>query len=131
MLPLVDVTALLDGSDVAAVARQLDQACRRFGFVRVTGHGVPNVARARLTSLASEFFALPDSAKAEIAMERAGAAWRGWFPVGGELTSGVPDGKEGLYFGEELPPDHPVVAAGIPLHGPNLFPAEPGTSDRP
>ena len=41
-------------------------------------------------------------------MARAGRAWRGWFPLGGELTSGVPDGKEGIYFGEELP----AVATG-------------------
>ena len=56
-------------------------------------------------------------------MARAGRAWRGWFPLGGELTSGRPDQKEGLYFGEELPPDDPRVRAGRPLHGPNLFPA--------
>ena len=35
-------------------------------------------------------------------MARAGAAWRGWFPLGGELTSGAADQKEGVYFGEEL-----------------------------
>ncbi len=35
-------------------------------------------------------------------MKLAGSAWRGWFPVGGELTSGLPDRKEGIYVGEEL-----------------------------
>jgi isopenicillin N synthase-like dioxygenase len=35
---------------------------------------------------------------------------RGWFPVGGELTSGVPDLKEGLYVGEES------LSSGVPLH---------------
>ena len=72
---------------------------------------------------ARRFFALPDATKAEIAMGRGGSAWRGWFPVGGELTSGRPDLKEGLYFGEELAPTDPRVAEGRPLHGPNLFPA--------
>src|SRR5205807_2423795 len=33
--------------------------------------------------------------------------------------------KEGLYFGAELRADHPLVLAGTPLHGPNLFPSEP------
>ena len=60
----------------------------------------------------------------EIAMARGGRAWRGFFPVGGELTSGKPDLKQGLYFGEELTADDPRVAAGLPLHGGNLFPED-------
>jgi isopenicillin N synthase-like dioxygenase len=125
VLPLVDVGPLIDGRDSADVTRRLDEACRRFGFVRITGHRVPDELRERLTDLAAQFFALPDTTKAEIAMERGGSAWRGWFPVGGELTSGIPDGKEGIYFGEELAPDDPRVLAGVPLHGPNLFPDVP------
>ena len=42
-------------------------------------------------------------------MPLGGRAWRGWFPLGGELTSGRPDWKEGLYFGTELGDDHPRV----------------------
>ena len=53
-------------------------------------------------------------------MRHGGLAWRGWFPLRGELTSGRPDQKEGLYFGQELPPGDPR-----PMHGPNLFPADP------
>jgi len=45
-------------------------------------------------------------------------------PRRGELTSGKPDLKEGIYFGAELEDDHPLVMAGMPLHGPNLFPAD-------
>ena len=59
-------------------------------------------------------------------MGRGGGSWRGYFPVGAELTLGLPDRKEGLYFGAELPTDHPKVVAGTPLHGPNLFPHLPG-----
>jgi isopenicillin N synthase-like dioxygenase len=66
---------------------------------------------------------LPEARKLEIAMARGGRAWRGYFPIGGELTSGMPDLKEGLYFGEELGADDPRVRAGLPLHGANLFPA--------
>ena len=58
-------------------------------------------------------------------MASGGAAWRGWFPLDGELTSGRPDHKEGIYFGTELGPDHPAVREGRPLHGANLFPATP------
>ena len=36
-------------------------------------------------------------------MDLGGASWRGWFPLHGELTSGKPDGKEGICFGREEP----------------------------
>lgn len=125
-LPVVDLTPLRTGAgDVAATGAAIDDACRRTGFFYVTGHGVPDELGNELERLAREFFALDDAEKAAIAMPLAGRAWRGWFPVGGELTSGTPDAKEGLYFGEELPPDDARVVAGRPLHGPNLFPARP------
>src|SRR6202044_2483132 len=79
---------------------------------------------SQLSAAASEFFALPVADKMEIAMERGGRAWRGYFPVGAELTSGRPDLKEGLYFGAELPAGDPRVVAGLPLHGGNLFPRQ-------
>ena len=95
------------------------------GFFAIAGHGVDPLLQCRLDRAARAFFALPDRTKDEIAMARAGSAWRGWFPVGGELTSGRPDHKEGIYFGDELPEEHPRVAAGTPLHGRNLFPDTP------
>ena len=58
-------------------------------------------------------------------MELGGRAWRGYFPVGDELTSGKPDLKEGIYFGSELTADHPKVKAKLPMHGSNLFPDNP------
>src|SRR6185437_15600930 len=106
----------------AAVAAEIQAACRQHGFFYVTGHGVPPGLLTALAAASAEFFALPEADKLQIAMARGGRAWRGYFPVGGELTSGRPDQKEGLYFGAELPPDDPRVAAGLPLHGPNLFP---------
>jgi isopenicillin N synthase-like dioxygenase len=119
-LPLIDLS---DGA--AAVATEIDRACRDVGFFRIAGHGVPAEQLAELDRLARQFFAQPDDVKARIAMEHGGAAWRGWFPLDGELTSGRPDHKEGVYFGTELAPDHPAVLAGRPLHGANLFPDSP------
>jgi isopenicillin N synthase-like dioxygenase len=128
-LPLIDVSALLDPrADAAAcadVGRTIDAACRDTGFFLVTGHGIDRSLRDELERLSREFFALPEETKAQIAMSRGGIAWRGWFPVGAELTSGRPDRKEGIYFGTELRTDDPRVVARTPLHGPNLFPADP------
>ena len=106
------------------MAEQIQAACRERGFFYVTGHGVPDGLLDELADASAEFFALPAADKLEIAMERGGRAWRGFFPVGAELTSGQPDLKEGLYFGAELPGDDPRVLAGLPLHGPNLFPRQ-------
>jgi isopenicillin N synthase-like dioxygenase len=125
-LPVIDVSALREpGSNSDRVARQIDAACRDTGFFYVVGHGVDDALPRRVDSGAREFFALPEEEKARIGMDRGGRAWRGWFPLGGELTSGIPDGKEGIYLGAELGPEHPRVAAGVPLHGRNLFPARP------
>ena len=46
-------------------------------------------------------------------MPRGGRAWRGFFPAGGELTSGRPDWKEGLYLGSELGADCWAVTQGV------------------
>jgi isopenicillin N synthase-like dioxygenase len=126
-VPVIDVGALVSGgSDAAldAVAGQIQAACHERGFFYVTGHGVPGNLLGDLADASAEFFALPEADKLEIAMEHGGRAWRGYFPVGGELTSGRPDLKEGLYFGTELPADDPRVQAGMPLHGANLFPRQ-------
>ena len=125
-LPVLDVSPLIGaGTEAArdALARAITAACRDCGFFYVVGHGVPPPLLAELDAASRAFFARPLAEKLEIAMDRGGRAWRGYFPVGGELTSGAPDLKEGLYFGSELPAEHPRVRAGVPLHGANLFPA--------
>jgi polar amino acid transport system ATP-binding protein len=130
-IPIVDIAPLRTGDRAAAaeVIRALDAACRSHGFFYVAGHGVPAGLLAELDRLARAFFAQDEATKLEIRMALGGRAWRGYFPVGGELTSGVPDWKEGLYFGSELADDHPAVRRGDPLHGKNLFPPLAGFRD--
>jgi len=125
-LPVVDVSPLVTPgpADLTAVARQIEAACREHGFFYVAGHGVPPDLLSRLAKACTAFFALSQTEKMEIAMARGGLAWRGYFPLGAELTSGRPDLKEGLYFGAELGEDDPRVRAGLPLHGRNLFPRQ-------
>lgn len=126
-LPVIDMRPLFDRSDAAGrarVAAEIAAACEAHGFFYLTGHGVGADVLDALEAESRRFFALPLPAKQRIAMAKGGRAWRGWFPLGGELTSGKPDLKEGLYLGTELPPDHPRVRAGIPMHGANLWPDE-------
>lgn len=124
-LPIIDMAALF-GSDIparAAVADQIAGACEAHGFFYLTGHGIAPGALVDLEAASHGFFALPEAEKMQIAMAKGGGAWRGYFPVGGELTSGQPDLKQGLYLGTELAADHPRVLARMPMHGANLWPA--------
>ncbi|MEZ5321911.1 MAG: 2-oxoglutarate and iron-dependent oxygenase domain-containing protein [Microthrixaceae bacterium] len=115
----------------------LDDACSGAGCFVVDGSPVPLASLSRLLSESATFFALPEPEKAAVAMQHSGAAWRGWFPVGGELTSGAADHKEGLYFGtdDETVADDVVVGDGRgaaratvpPMHGRNLYPAVPAS----
>ncbi len=126
-LAIIDMAPLFQSvaADRLAVAGAIRDAAERDGFFYVSGHGVGSGAIVRLQSEARAFFALPETEKAQIGMANGGSAWRGWFPLHGELTSGRPDRKEGLYFGEELGANDPRVRAGWPMHGANLWPARP------
>jgi isopenicillin N synthase-like dioxygenase len=133
-IPVIDLSDLRAGDTTTAaskaykqrLAKMLHAACRDIGFFYLTGHGVDPVLQAELEDQSRRFFDMEQAAKMRIRMALGGRAWRGYFPLGAELTSGKPDLKEGIYFGQELPPDHPKVKAGIPLHGPNLFPEQAG-----
>ena len=124
-IPVIDVNPLVVGTEAGHdAAAKIGQACREWGFFYIVGHGVDEYLQRRLEELSRDFFAQDLGAKLQISMSRGGRAWRGYFPIAGELTSGKPDLKEGIYFGAELEPDHPLVKAGTPMHGPNLFPPD-------
>lgn len=129
-LPIIDLSLFdVGGPWRDHVAAQVDWAASEFGFFYVVGHGIEPAILDSLIRLSRTFFDLDDDAKLRVHMSRGGRAWRGYFPVGGELTSGRPDLKEGLYFGEELSEDDERVRAGMPLHGRNVFPEVPGFRD--
>jgi len=122
-IPLIDFSSF--NTNKSAIAKQVNRACLQHGFFYVAGHGVSSSLQDRLAILSYQFFALPEEEKMQIAMHKAGKAWRGYFPLNSELTSGKPDLKEGIYFGTELDQDDPRVQQGLPLHGANLFPVNP------
>src|SRR5215510_4539430 len=110
-VPVIDITPLVNRA-TEHVAEQIGTACRECGFFYVVGHGVDESMCRKLETLSRRFFDQGEPQKMRIAMSRGGRSWRGYFPVGAELTSGKPDRKEGLYFGLELAADHPAVLAG-------------------
>ncbi|MBD1909907.1 MULTISPECIES: isopenicillin N synthase family oxygenase [unclassified Leptolyngbya] len=125
-IPIIDIASLVSGQESGEVAEQIRQACCDTGFFYIVGHGIDTQLQQRLEDLSHQFFAQDLDAKMQIRMALGGRAWRGFFPVGGELTSGKPDLKEGIYFGSELDTTHPAVQQDLPMHGANLFPGIPG-----
>lgn len=122
-IPLIDISAL--ANHPKQMAEQINKACQEHGFFYITNHDVSIDMQNKLEKFSHDFFQLPESEKLKIAMHHGGKAWRGYFPVNGELTSGKPDRKEGIYFGTELDEYDERVKAELPLHGPNLFPEFP------
>lgn len=120
-IPIID----LSSKDEKELANSIHRACILYGFFYVSNHGVSLDLQQGLEKTSHIFFSLTEDEKMTISMDKAGKAWRGYFPVMGELTSGKADLKEGVYFGEELSSSHPKVKAGIPMHGQNLFPQFP------
>ncbi len=103
-----------------AIARQISIACQDVGFFYVINHGEDTFSA--LETAAHNFFSTSSNEERErISMKNGGKAWRGYFRVGEEFTSGLPDQKEGLYFGSEDADDDPRF-----MHGPNLWPTEDG-----
>jgi isopenicillin N synthase-like dioxygenase len=101
-IPTINISALIsETEDRQDVAASIGRACRDYGFFYVVGHGVDEHLQRRLEAVSQKFFAQDLETKLQISMSRGGRACRGYFPVGGELTSGKPDLKEGM----GLPPE--------------------------
>jgi isopenicillin N synthase-like dioxygenase len=66
-LPIVDMGAFL-GVRVgdAAAARDMEKACREFGFFYAAGHGVGGETVRALKEASARFFALPVASKMKI-----------------------------------------------------------------
>lgn len=106
-----------------AFVRDLLAACHGPGFAYLSGHGVDQTLDTKLFDVAAEFFALPASERAELAIENS-AAFRGYTVLGDERTNGSSDWRDQLDLGPEEPepqlqPDDP---AWLRLRGPNQWP---------
>lgn len=125
-LPVIDISALVAENPteeaLKQVAQAINEACRNWGFFYIINHGVCGNIQKQVETLTEQFFALPEEKKTKMSITKSGKAWRGYFPLNSELTSGKPDLKEGIYMGRELPETDARVQAGLPWHGSNLWP---------
>jgi isopenicillin N synthase-like dioxygenase len=106
-----------------SITDELYDACTNVGFFYIK-IPFPELERtiSEMEKYSHIFFNKDISLKRRIDMSTVGSAWRGFFSVGEEYTSGVPDIKEGIYFGTELPDSDPRVISKLPMHGSNVFP---------
>ena len=110
-----------------SVATEIDRACREIGFFGIIGHGVDPTPAGRPRTCGARVLRARRSREGRDRDATGGRAWRGWFPVGGELTSGAPDQQGGhLLRRRARCRPRPGAAPATPLHGANLFPAGTG-----
>jgi isopenicillin N synthase-like dioxygenase len=133
LVPLVDLSGWPEGGAATRrrIAEALDDACRRIGFFRLTGHGIPDEVLAGMRAATSSFFALPVAEKlALVPADR--AVNRGYAPLASEaltyslgVAAGAPDLFEAFNIGPDRVPDDPWYRQA-PHHffAPNLWPAD-------
>jgi isopenicillin N synthase-like dioxygenase len=99
--------------------KKFHDALKDVGFFYLEGHGIPEKMIDNIFTNAETFFEQPNEVKEKISIQlnRNG---RGYTPLYGEKTKGVPDKFEAFDYGIEFYPDHPKVLANVPLHGQNV-----------
>ena len=116
MIPVIDLEKRECFQDIGA-------ACRDTGFFYVRNHGVPQSLIDAQFDWTRRFFALPLAEKLAIDLRKSPCS-RGYEAMGDQTldADAPPDLKEGFYMGWHREADHPYVKAGLPNHGPNVWP---------
>jgi isopenicillin N synthase-like dioxygenase len=134
VVPVIDVSPFLAGdpAGMAAVAKEIADACEHTGFFQIVGHGVDLEFIQSVYDVSRAFFDLPESEKALVSQPSPDQV-RGWSAVGKEglsysLGEEAPgDLKEKMDMGPPNVPDEPYYSmqqAG-PHFAPNVWPARP------
>ncbi|MFE0132664.1 isopenicillin N synthase family dioxygenase [Streptomyces sp. NPDC059037] len=132
-VPVIDITPYVaDGgpeAERARVAREIDDACARVGFIQILGHGIPDAVLDGLTGAVDGFFALPLPAKKAY---RVTGANRGYSPpqseslslsLGVESAARMNDFFEAFNIGTEAR-SFPGLDLSEDDYGLNVWPAE-------
>ena len=119
-IPIIDVTALIDGSDPMKVADEIGYVCENIGFLYIKNHGVDPQLIKDAYALAEAFFKLPIEQKQQLNIINSGQTLRGYIPMYGENVDpeNTRDFKECFDFGL----NETTVS---PFFGPNQMPESP------
>jgi len=83
-IPIIDIAALVDGSDPDGVAREIGDVCETVGFFYVKNHGVPHDLVECMYAAMQRFFGLPLEIKQRLHVANSGPTLRGYIPPYGE-----------------------------------------------
>jgi isopenicillin N synthase-like dioxygenase len=101
-------------------------AAHDVGAFYISNHGIDTTLLEHFQYLTGLYFSLPLEEKLQLHISHS-LAHRGYFPIGEESAKGnyIADLKEGFDMALDLPLTDPSVMAGIPFHGPNVYPQNP------
>jgi len=124
-IPVIDISPLVEPQDnpksLRKTAKEIENACKNIGFFYVKNHQIPQNHLDAVILVMQEFFNLPEEEKMKIHIGNSDV-FRGYTPLGKELTNAKYDWHECVDFGLDLEPNHPEVIAGNQLLGPNQWP---------
>ena len=124
-IPVIDISPLVgpqnNPKSLRKTAKEIENACKNIGFFYVKNHQIPQNHLDAVILVMQEFFNLPEEEKMKIHIGNSDV-FRGYTPLGKELTNAKYDWHECVDFGLDLEPNHPEVIAGNQLLGPNQWP---------
>lgn len=121
-IPILDLSAWLAGRTPDNLVSALYSACTGTGFFYVTGHGIAPSVINNVFDATKRYFAIAPEIRLQDRIDE--RFRRGYMPFGITKHPGFdPDLKESYEFALDLPMTDPDVMAGLPLHGPNRWPA--------
>ena len=124
-IPIIDIAPLVipdhNTKLIRATGDKIRDACRSVGFFYIKNHQIPQSHIDSLISLVHAFFNLSLEEKMKIHISKSDI-FRGYTPLGKELTNDKYDWHECVDFGLDLKSNDPDVSNGKNLVGPNQWP---------
>lgn len=123
MIPVIDVSGAVSGTDIQSVANAIYKASTDHGFFYISGHGIPQNLLDQAFAVSKDFFALSEDYKQTIPVD---AHQRGWMAQGMSHLSGAAthDLKEVFFWGAETDKNDPDILAKKPLVAVNQWPSD-------
>lgn len=122
-IPVIDVSAAVQGKDIQDVADAIRRAATEHGFFYISGHGLPQRLMDQAFAVSKAFFDLPREDKETVSVN---THQRGWLAQGMSHLEGAAthDLKEVFFWGTETDANDPDVRAQKPLVAVNQWPSQ-------